>query len=97
CRIARHGAIPAPQRHFYASSVPGTAPTTPFPEPGSTEDPSCAIPRAAGARSYTCAPMSSPDARPPRKKSRPLLRLLRWVVLIGLVLGIAAAIAGALI
>jgi len=41
--------------------------------------------------------MSSPDARPPRKKSRPLLRLLRWVVLIGLVLGIAAAIAGALI
>ena len=41
--------------------------------------------------------MSSPDVRPPRKKSRPLLRFLRWVVLIGLVLGIAAAIAGALV
>src|SRR5690606_39141728 len=47
-----------------------------------------------GAHSYTCAPMSSPDPQPTRAKARPLLRILRWVLLLCVVLGLAAAAAG---
>jgi penicillin-binding protein 1A len=38
--------------------------------------------------------MSSPEPRPARKKSRPLVRVLRWVLLLCVVLGLAAAAAG---
>jgi len=41
--------------------------------------------------------MSSSDPRPDRKKPRPFLRVLRWVVLVCLVLGLAAAAAGFLV
>ncbi|MDH5835587.1 penicillin-binding protein 1A [Luteimonas kalidii] len=41
--------------------------------------------------------MSSPDPRPPRKKSRPFLRFLRWVLLICVVLGLAGAAVGGFI
>jgi len=38
--------------------------------------------------------MSSPDPQPTRAKARPLLRILRWVLLLCVVLGLAAAAAG---
>ncbi|WP_202845312.1 penicillin-binding protein 1A [Luteimonas saliphila] len=41
--------------------------------------------------------MSSPDHRPPRKKSRPFLRFLRWALLACVALGLVAAAAGGLV
>lgn len=41
--------------------------------------------------------MSRPDPRPPRKKSRPLLRILRWILLVCVVLGLAAMAVGGFI